>query len=63
MSGSDFTSDVSSCFRLSPLVSGSVYLAYDVLVFEVVPRDGDEQREYLNNKNWPNSWRDSKAGR
>lgn len=38
-------------------------MAYDVLVIEVIPRDGDEQRKYLNSKNWPNSWRSSVIGR
>lgn len=49
--------------RLSPIVSGAVYVAYDVLVIEVIPRDGDEQRKYLSSKNWPNSWRGSVIGR
>ena len=49
--------------RLSPIVSGAVYIAYDVLVIEFIPRDGDEQRKYLDSKNWPNSWRHSAIGR
>ena len=49
--------------RLSPVVSGAVYVAYDVLVIEVIPRDGEEQRKYLSSKNWPNSWRGSVIGR
>jgi hypothetical protein len=50
-------------FRLSPLVSGGVYVAYCVLVIEVIPRDKESNDEFLESKNWPNSWRDSVIGR
>lgn len=45
------------------MVSGAVYVAYNVLVIEVIPRDHEEQENYLKSKNWPNDWRDTAIGR
>ena len=49
--------------RLSPFVSGSVYVAYDVLIITTIPRDADEQRQSLKNSRWPNNWRGSGVGK
>ena len=50
-------------YRLSPFVSGGVYVAYDVLIITTIPRDADEERNSLRNSRWPNNWRGSKIGR
>ena len=49
--------------RLSPFVSGGVYVAYDVLIITTIPRDADEERNSLRNSKWPNNWRGSGIGK
>lgn len=50
-------------FRLSPIVSGGVYIAYDVLIITTIPRDANQERNYLRNSQWPNNWRHSGIGK
>ena len=40
-----------------------MYIAYDILVIELIPKDGESQQEALANSSWPQSWHNSGIGK